>query len=325
MHHHLFEELGRSIRVAILETPAGFELNSADVAAAVGDFLRARLTNFSPSVSVIPARRRDDLWSTNDPKVLAPLIEANYIFAGAGSPTYMARHLKDTLAYEYLLGRHRQGAAVCFASAAAIAAGAKALPVYEIYKAGIDPYWAEGLNFFGCFGLELAIVSHWNNREGGEKVDTSHCFVGRKRLESMRHSMPTTTRLVGIDEHTGLLFDFQKERCEVLGKSAVTVLSPGKMEVYQSGAAFPITMLGQYHLPPDIPLHGPPVAEQGRALDAAPEPSAEVLALIQQREAARRARNWVEADALRQKIAERGFEVQDTPGGPRWQHLGTGA
>ena len=47
--HELFSELPPPIRVAILETPAGFELNSAWVAGQVAEFLEHRLRNFRPA------------------------------------------------------------------------------------------------------------------------------------------------------------------------------------------------------------------------------------------------------------------------------------
>jgi len=45
----------------------------------------------------------------------------------------------------------------------------------------------------------------------------------------------------------------------------------------------------------------------------------EILALVQERQAARAAKNWPEADALRDQIAAAGYEVEDTPDGPRVQ------
>ncbi len=50
--------------------------------------------------------------------------------------------------------------------------------------------------------------------------------------------------------------------------------------------------------------------------EALPEDVAE---LIQQREAARAARDWPTADALREAIRQRGYEVEDTPSGTRWR------
>ncbi|MEW6660671.1 MAG: cysteine synthase [Thermodesulfobacteriota bacterium] len=48
-------------------------------------------------------------------------------------------------------------------------------------------------------------------------------------------------------------------------------------------------------------------------LDAALE------ALLQQREEARKRRDWAEADRLRRELADAGVEVLDTPAGPRWR------
>ena len=47
----------------------------------------------------------------------------------------------------------------------------------------------------------------------------------------------------------------------------------------------------------------------------------DVAALIRQREAARAARDWATADALRQTIHERGYVVEDTPSGTRWRPI----
>jgi cysteinyl-tRNA synthetase len=45
----------------------------------------------------------------------------------------------------------------------------------------------------------------------------------------------------------------------------------------------------------------------------------EVETLIQQREAARAARDWTAADALREAIRRQGYEVEDMPTGTRWR------
>ena len=53
----------------------------------------------------------------------------------------------------------------------------------------------------------------------------------------------------------------------------------------------------------------------GLSLEPLPEKQVEmteeILSLIQERETARRAKDWVTADAARQKLLELGFEVQD--------------
>ena len=45
----------------------------------------------------------------------------------------------------------------------------------------------------------------------------------------------------------------------------------------------------------------------------------EVSRLIAEREKARRARDWAEADALRARIGELGYALEDTPDGVRWK------
>jgi cysteinyl-tRNA synthetase len=49
------------------------------------------------------------------------------------------------------------------------------------------------------------------------------------------------------------------------------------------------------------------------ATDAAP---ADMVALADKREAARRAKDWGEADRLRDELREAGWEVRDGPQGP---------
>ena len=322
MYQRVFETLPRPVRVAILESPAGFELNSPLVAGKVADFIKISMRNFSPSITVIPARRRDGYFSTNNPEIVEPMLQANFLYMGAGSPTYAVRQLKDSLAFRYLLGRHQNGAAICLSSAAAIAFGSKALPVYEVYKAGHDLHWVDGLDFFGPFGLDLAIVTHWDNREGGAQLDTSRCFMGRSRMAHLRRMLPSHTLVVGIDEHTGLLFDFETEQCHVVGNGGASILGRGCEEAYKAGTAFAMGRLGRYHPAAEVPAYGPPVEAATEAEEAEPQPSEEVLDLVRKREAIREARNWAEADALRQQIAEMGFEVQDTKEGPRLRYKG---
>jgi hypothetical protein len=125
------------------------------------------------------------------------------LFLGPGSPTYTVRQLAGSLVWHMLLARHRRGAAVIMASAATIAVGALALPVYEIYKVGSELHWQPGLDLLGPYGLSLVVVPHWNNTEGGKDLDTSHCFMGRERWTQLETLLPPSVTTVGIDEHSG--------------------------------------------------------------------------------------------------------------------------
>jgi cyanophycinase-like exopeptidase len=314
----LFRRLSSPVRMAVLETPAGFQPNSALVAERVADFVRHHLQNHRPQVTVVPARKRGTTFSPDDPEVVAPLLQANVIFAGAGSPTYAVRQLQNSLAWHTLVARHRLGAALVLASAGAIAASAQTLPVYEIYKVGDDLHWCPGLDLFGPYGLSLAFVSHFDNKEGGAELDTSRGFIGRARFDQLLPMLPRETVVVGLDEHTALVVDLMAGTCRVMGRGGVTLCWGEEEWCYQDGQSFAITKLGPFHTPDRRVSIPDKVWERVQAAQAAASsgPPAEVLNLVEEREAARARQDWGEADALRDRITALGWEVRDTPDGP---------
>ena len=93
---------------------------------------------------------------------------SNFIFAGPGSPTYAVKHWQGSPVWDAVTAQFEQGADLFFASAASITMGRYALPVYEIYKAGDDPFWADGLDMLGTFGITAAVVPHYNDNSGGD-------------------------------------------------------------------------------------------------------------------------------------------------------------
>ena len=340
----VLSHLPPSPQVALLETPAGFELNSAQVIERVAEFIRHRLQNFDPQVQVIPARQRGTPFSPDRAEILQPLLTANLIFMGPGSPTYAVRQLHASLAWQMLLARHRLGAALVLASAAAIAFSIYALPVYEIYKVGEDLHWKPGLDFFGLYGLPLVFIPHWNNNDGGQELDTSRCFMGQARFARLMEMLPPTLTVIGIDEKTALQMEPGAGECHVAGMGSVTLIhtghehhqSPslpgdglsevaaqrqGHVHIYHSGESFALHECCQMEIP--VSGAGLPTEIWQAALEAhhttqaaptaSPDPATQ--ALLAEREAARLRRDWAAADHLRRQIAARGWEVRDTPDG----------
>ncbi len=318
----LFQQLPDKPRVSLLETPAGFELNSHLVVQRVSDFFQHNLQNYKPQVETIPARKRGTPFSPDDAQIAAPLLNSDLIFAGPGSPTYTVRQLRDSLIWHYALARQRLGAALAFSSAAVIALGAQALPVYEIYKVGEDPHWKPGLDFFAPYGLSLIFIPHWNNRDGGDDLDTSRCFIGEQRFESLLQLLGDEQIVIGIDEHTALFLDCADQCCNVLGLGAITIFKGGEKKVVSSGDSFPLSDLIDCRIPD--PAEGIPPDVWQAALNATQTgledesvPSATVLALIEQREAARAQKDWAAADQFRDRIAALGWRVEDTADGTK--------
>lgn len=318
----LARQLPAPLKISVLETPAGFELNSAQVAGRVADYLQKRLQNYQPCIDLVPAKRRG-VGGTDDWQVLRPLLDSNLIFMGPGSPSYTVRMLSQSLAWDLLRLRHRMGAALALASAATAALGALAIPVYEIFKVGEDPRWKPGLNLLGDFGLDCVIVPHWNNTEGGEDVDTGRCFIGRARFEFLRSQLPDSVVVLGVDEHSGLIIDLVQQVCRVTGRDGVHILRGPEEQSFPSGKVFPLKCLGETHLPQSLAQGlAAQVWEKYQALERLPGPAqsvsslpAEIATLLQQRQQARAAKDWVTSDRIRDQAAALGWKITDTPDG----------
>ena len=321
---HIFEWLFRNLaaapKVSLLETPAGFQPNSFAVADKVAQFVLDHLPANRPQVTVVPARGRNTPFSPDDPSIVAPLLESNVIYLGAGSPTYAIRQLRESLAWHTILTKHRLGAALILASAAAIAVSESALPVYEIFKVGDDLHWVPGLDLFGAYGLRLAVVSHWDNNDGGTELDTSRGFLGQERFRLLRAMLPPELSVVGLDEQTALVVDLAGRQCRVMGHGGVCVCHGGTETRYEHGHNFPLDALGQVQMPD--PRSGIPDSvwedcqpRPRTSPSLTTSPPEQVLAMAREREAARSRRDWAASDQLRDQMAAAGWEVRDTPQG----------
>ena len=62
-HEYVTQRLSPRPRIAIMETPAGFELNSERVAGRTEQFLKRRSQNYAPAIDVIPARQSGTPYS----------------------------------------------------------------------------------------------------------------------------------------------------------------------------------------------------------------------------------------------------------------------
>ncbi len=323
----LLKRIPAPVRVAILETPAGFQLNSAIVAEKIGEFLTYHLQNYHPEISVIPARKRGTPFSPDSEEIVSPILHSNVVLMGPGSPTYAVRHLKDSLAWNTILARHRQGVALVLASAAVISAGKYHLPVYEIYKAGEELHWREGLDLFGPYGLSMALVSHLNNREGGDEFDTRYCYMGQERFDKLYAMLPDEVNVIGIDEHTALIIDLENEECTVMGHGSIALVRHGEETRYTSGDAFGISELGPFRKPKPETGIAPDVWENVSAVRnkeqeaAAASPPPEILSLAEEREKARTSGDWDTADSLRKQIHEAGWQVNDTGDGTELERI----
>jgi hypothetical protein len=319
----LFKKIPQKPRVSLLETPAGFELNSPLVAGKIADYLNKHLQNFNPEIQQIPARKKGTPESPDNPELLEPMLASDLLFLGPGSPTYAVHQLRDSLAWSYLRAMHLTGTGLALASASTLAVSAYTLPVYEIYKVGMDIHWQPGLNLFSSFNLSVSFIPHWNNTEGGDDLDTSRCFIGKARFNPLFQRLPRDHRVIGIDEHTGLIFDFNQGRCEVIGLGSITVKSFHEETTYPAGSSYPISDLGEWQIPEDQTDLTENIWKkiQEKRLERKQEkvPSPEIIKLADKRQTAREQQDWQTADQIRDQLADLGWEIQDEETGYKLQ------
>jgi hypothetical protein len=241
-HRSLFERIGDRPAI-LLDTPYGFQSNAEDISArAVGYFA----DSVGRRVSVTSWRQAPPPGLARE-RALTAISGAGWIFAGPGSPTYALRHWRDTPMPSALTDVVARDGVLLLASAAALTLGSHTVPVYEIYKAGFDPYWEPGLDLMAKLcGLPAVVIPHYDNAEGGHH-DTRYCYLGEGRLAALEQRLPSESFVFGVDEHTAVLLDPDARTATVLGNGGLTIRRQGESVVYPSGSvvAFEAIATGQ--------------------------------------------------------------------------------
>ncbi len=145
--------------------------------------------------------------------------------------------------------------------------------------------------------------------------------MGRERFANLAALLPHDVRVVGVDEHTGLLIDLASQSCAIIGRGGVTVHSDAGAERFERRTSFGIERLGPFRLPQvseGIPPEVWASAQAHQNSSSSPRsPGEEVTAVMARREEARARGDWDEADRLRKQIASMGWSVIDSAEGPR--------
>jgi cyanophycinase-like exopeptidase len=246
----------------MLDTTFGFQLNADDL---VARSRRYFADSVGKDVEAARWRNRDEPALQRE-KTLALLARATWAFAGPGSPTYALRQWVDTPVPAALADLVRRGGTVIMGSAAAVTLGVCAIPVYEIYKAGADPYLADALDLLGTLaGVRALVIPHYDNAEGGTH-DTRYCYLGEVRLSMLEAELPAGAGVLGVDEHTALIIDVDARTATVAGNRVVTVRRGGTSRQFEAGTVISLDDLAAL-VHGDESLGAP-------AISAAPTPAA---------------------------------------------------
>ncbi len=228
-----------NVTAAVLDTPYGFQENAPELAErAVAYFAES----IDVDLAVAGLTRIIGADGLAVERGLETLRRSDYLFAGPGSPTYAVEQWRDSAVPGVLRSKLDRGGVVVFASAAALTLGVATVPVYEIYKCGHEPFWAEGLDLLSTIGIDATVIPHYDNAEGGHH-DTRFCYLGERRLIAMEAMLPDRAWVLGIDEHTGLIIDIDAGSAEVTGNGGVTLRVDGQSRHHPSGSVLDLGVL----------------------------------------------------------------------------------
>ena len=336
-HRELFSLLPANSQGLLLDTPYGFQENAAELATRAVEYFK---TSINADLRVAGLQNLDNI----DPLVLERALNAiddcQYIFAGPGSPTYALRQWSGTDVAARIRAKLNHGGCVTFASAAALTLGRHTVPVYEIYKAGHEPYWLDGLDILSVIDLPVVVIPHYDNakgavtirRRGDSRVYESGAEVA---LDEIRHGQAVAPRRqervveqVSVDQvDTHSLGDLT-DLCEVEFQTAITdrdanaatrailklesgikewsadTLQSDDTERAQATLRRMISKLGEF------------------ATDGLRDPY-EVFAplmkvVMELRAKIRAAKQYDLADLLRDELGRIGIEIRDTRDGQEW-------
>lgn len=344
IHREIFTQIG-VVDGVNLDTTYGFQENVPQMTEKLLEYFETSL-----QVSLTPLHFTSATKSTPVEKEIfrQAVRSANYVFAGPGSPSYALKQWQPLDFADDLRSVLNAGGVVCFSSAAALTIGLKTVPVYEIYKAGDDPYWLDGLNLIAEAGLNCVVIPHFDNQEGSN-YDTSCCYLGLRRLELLEKELPGGVATLGIDEHTALIIDLEEQNIRVLGKSHAYWRLNGEVLTLQNGSVTPLSELQSF-----TPEVAAPVTESDHASSTPlqlaevigelnPEATAALASLVRMaqtggegfidpstlienvlatRVAARKAGSYDIADQLRDALLQAGIDVHDGPDGTTWSLKG---
>ena len=331
------------VRAVNLDTSYGFQLNVPQMSEKLAEYFATSL-HIAMTTLHFPAYER----ASEIERALFKqgVRDANFVFAGPGSPTYALAQWAPLRFGEDLLSVLHQGGTLCISSAASLTLGGYTAPIYEVYKVGdLSPRWRDGLNVLGTYGLNCAVIPHFDNAEG-RNYDTRFCYLGEPRLLELERQLPPGVATLGVDEHTAVIIDFAEDQIRVEGRSNGYWRIGGESLTLENGHSYELDDLRNatpskraVHVDSEPNGRDPLVqlaeaaalkTEEGMAAlarlvqlassanEGFVDPAPLIDGILQARQDLRSQGHFELADQLRDLLVDNGVEVQDTPSGAAW-------
>jgi hypothetical protein len=342
VHRELLRQFDE-VRAVNLDTAYGFQQNVPQMSEKLEEYFKTSLHVALTTLHFTSFARASELERTLFKQQVR---QADYVFAGPGSPTYALAQWSPLHLGDDLLDVLDRGGTLCFASAAALTLGAFTAPIYEIYKVGLEqPHWRDGLNVIASLGLNCVIIPHFDNSEGGN-YDTRFCYLGEARLLELEAQLPEGVATLGVDEHTALIFDLSNDTVSVKGRSHGYWRLDGEVRVLANATTTSLDELRTLSPSPTRALVSTPTPSLNRPVELGEaaakggetglealaqlvqlattggegfiDPTALVEGILSARVSARASAQYDLADELRDTLLKAGIDVQDSPDGTTW-------
>jgi peptidase E len=239
VHKELLGRISGAPKAVFLDTPAGFQLNVDQISKKAQNYFQVHVQH---ALSVASFKSTETITPYEAEQAYQSLRGADFVLIGPGSPTYAVHQWRQSSIPEILINRIKEGACLVAASAAALTVGRFTLPVYEIYKVGQALHWVDGMDILKHFGFNLVVVPHWNNAEGGNH-DTRFCFMGQPRFSQLASLLAEDVSILGLDEHTACILDFENDEAVIKGIGTVTLQRSGGEMVFDTAERFSLEVL----------------------------------------------------------------------------------
>ena len=334
VHRKLLNRLSEDVSASLIDTPFGFQENADQLVEKLIEFYEVSLNT---DIKLASYRTKKDFKSVEYFEFTKIIQGSNFIFSGPGSPSYASKNWIDTDVPEIFKEKLINGSSLVFASAAASTLGIRTIPVYEIYKVGIDPYWENGINLLEVFDIDCVVVPHFNNKEGGNH-DTSISYLGQNRMKILQEINPTN--ILGIDEHTALIIDGEEDSFEVEGLGEVTVINKNVTKKFKIGDKYNLdelkellkndASLKKVESEPDLPFNEDAedalkkeIADLRIEIDKNKKNSENVNKLIDKlieyRLTLRSLQKYEESDVVRDILTDSNIEIEDNKESSSWK------
>ena len=155
-----------------------------------------------------------DRVSADDPDVVRDLHQSTIIYILGGFPRYLEQTLTGSAGWAAIIEAYRNGAVVAGASA-----GAMVLCSHYFDPDSGEVFQGLGLVPNTCF------LPH-------------HDTFGHRWVPRLSTLLPTTVKLIGVDEETAILSGTANGKWEVSGKGGATIYHAAATERYEDGAVF---------------------------------------------------------------------------------------